>query len=110
MQKKSERGTLQSRPVLYVTRKKREKPLLFSPMCQQLQFGALKFCSIFYRTIWVTSGVSKKKTLTKSHDNSRLFSCEKRRLRTKFAAFETKMQRIKEQLDQCDFAIQQFNK
>ena len=47
---------------------------------------ALKFCRTFGRTILVTSGVSKyknsKKTLTKSHDYSRLFSQEKRRLKT----------------------------
>ena len=40
----------------------------------------LKFCRTFGRTILVTSGVSKK-TLTNSHDNSRLFSQEKRRLK-----------------------------
>ena len=39
--------------------------------------GNIKFCRTFCRTILVTSGVSKKnekKTLTKSHDWSRLFS------------------------------------
>ena len=63
---KTERGTLCSRSVLYVTRE-----------TFLVQFsgptGNLKFC----RTILVTSGVSKKiykKTLTKSHDYSRLFS------------------------------------
>ena len=41
----------------------------------------LRFCRTFGRTILVTSGVSKKKTLTKSHDYSLLFSQEKRRLK-----------------------------
>ena len=40
----------------------------------------LRFCRIFGRTILITSGVSKK-TLTKSHDYSRLFSQAKRRLK-----------------------------
>ena len=44
-----------------------EKPLWFS---------SLKIGRTFGRTIWVTSGVSEK-TLTKSHDYSRLFSQEK---------------------------------
>ena len=43
--------------------------------------GNLKFCIIFGRTILVTSGVSKKKHRVKSHDYSRLFSLEKRRLK-----------------------------
>ena len=42
--------------------------------------GNLKFCRTFGRTILVRSGVTKK-TLTKSHDYSRLFSVEKRRLK-----------------------------
>ena len=41
--------------------------------------GAIIFC----RTILVSSG-GFKKTLTKSHDYSRLFSKEKRRLKTGF--------------------------
>ena len=40
----------------------------------------LKFCRTFGRTILVSSG-GLKKTLTKSHDYSRLFSKEKRRLK-----------------------------
>ena len=43
-----------------------------------VQFGAIIFC----RTILVSSG-GLKKTLTKSHDYSRLFSKEKRRLKKK---------------------------
>ena len=54
--------------------RKKEKPFWFSSLGQQIQFGVfLKFCRTFGRTILVTSGVSKK-TLTKSHDYSRLFS------------------------------------
>ena len=63
-------------------RGKKEKPFWFSCLGQQVQFGiVLKFCRIFGRTILVTSGVSKKKTLTKSHDHSRVFTKEKRRLK-----------------------------
>ena len=42
--------------------------------------GNLKFCRTFVRTILVTAGVSKK-TLTESHDYSRLFSQGKRPLK-----------------------------
>ena len=46
----------------------------FSSLGQQVHFGdTLNFCRTFGRTIFVFSGVSKK-TLTKSHDYSRLFS------------------------------------
>ena len=48
---------------------------------KQVHFGVfLKFCRTFGRTILVTSSVSIK-TLTKSHDYSRLFSQEKHRLK-----------------------------
>ena len=76
MPKKTERGgqtTLWSRPVLYVTR----KPFWFSSLGHQVHFGVFcKFCRTFGRTILVSSGLfwSLKKTLTKSHDYSRLFS------------------------------------
>ena len=54
-------------------RGKKEKLFWFSSLGQQVHFGdTLKFCRTFSRTILVTSGVSKK-TLTKSHDYSRLF-------------------------------------
>ena len=42
--------------------------------------GSSEFCRTFGRTILVSSG-GLKKTLTKSHDYSRLFSLEKRRLK-----------------------------
>ena len=59
----------------------KEKLFWFSSLGQQVQFGvSLKFCKTFVRTILATSGVSKK-TLTKSHDYTRLFSLEKRRLK-----------------------------
>ena len=57
---------------------KKEKPFWFSSLGQRVHFGdTLKFC----RTILVTSGVSKNNTDEKSHDYSRLFSKEKRRLK-----------------------------
>ena len=72
--------TLWSRPVLYVTR---ETFFWFSSLGQQVHFGVFwKFCRTFARTILVSSG-GLKKTLTKSHDYSRLFSEEKRRLKIK---------------------------
>ena len=80
-EKKLKGGTLQSRPVLYLTREKKEKPFWFSVLGQQVQFGeTLNFCITFGRTILVTSGVSKKK-LTKNHDYSRDFSQEKRQFK-----------------------------
>ena len=58
----------------------RGKPFWFSSLGQQVHFGVFwKFCRTFGRTILVSSGL---KTLTKSHDNSRLFSKEKRRLKS----------------------------
>ena len=65
----------------------RGKPFWFSSLGQQVHFGVFwKFCRTFGRTILVSSG-GLKKTLTKSHDYSRLFSKEKRRLKmTSFSA------------------------
>ena len=52
----------------------RGKPFWFSSLGQQVHFGAFwKFCGTFGRTILVSSG-GLEKTLTKSHDYSRLFS------------------------------------
>ena len=48
-----------------------------------VHFGAIIFCRTFGRTILVSSG-GLKKTLTKSHDYSRLFSKEKRRLKKRW--------------------------
>ena len=56
---------------------KQEKPFWFSSLGRMVQFGAIIFC----RTILVSSG-GLKKTLTKCHDYSRLFSKKKRRLKT----------------------------
>ena len=49
---KTEKGTLPSRPVLYVTR----ETFLVVPWANR---GNLKFCRTFGGTILVTSGVSK---------------------------------------------------
>ena len=46
-----------------------------------VQFARPNGAIIFRRTILVSSGGLEKKTLTKSHDYSRLFSKEKRRLK-----------------------------
>ena len=60
---------------------RKEKPFWFSSPGQQVHFGdTLNICRTFGRTILVTETVSKK-TLTESHDYSRLFSQEKRRLK-----------------------------
>ena len=45
-----------------------------------VQFGAIIFCRTFVELFWSVQVVFKK-TLTKSHDYSRLFSKEKRRLK-----------------------------
>ena len=71
MPKKLKGGTLWSRPALYVMR----ETFWFCSLGQQV-----KFCRTFGRTILVSSS-GLKKTLTKSHDYSRLFSLEKRRLK-----------------------------
>ena len=69
--KKLKGNTLWSRPVLYL----REKPFWFSSLGQQVQFGGfLKFCITFGVELFWSLQVYRKKTLTKSHDYSRLFS------------------------------------
>ena len=73
MSEKPERGALQSRPVFYVTRKIRKNFFGSSWANMNNLAPAFKICRTFGRNILVTSAVSKKK-LTKSHDNSRLFS------------------------------------
>ena len=57
----------------------KEKPFWFSWLGQMVQFDTINSW-LTWRFILVTSGVSKK-TLTKSHDYSRLISIEKRRLK-----------------------------
>ena len=59
---------------------KQEKPFWFSSLGQMVQFGARIFCKTFVELFWSVQVVLKK--LTKSHDYSRLFSKEKRRLKT----------------------------
>ena len=73
--KKTERETLWSRPVLYL----RGKPFWLISLGQRVQFGGfLKFCRTFGVELFWSLQVYRKKTLTKSHDYSRL---EKRRLK-----------------------------
>ena len=64
---------------------KQEKLFWFSSLGQMVQFGAITFCRIFVELFWSVQVVFKK-TLTKSHDYSRLFSKEKRRLKIIFFA------------------------
>ena len=59
---------------------KQEKPFWFSSLGQMVQFGAIIICRTFVELFWSVQVVFKKQ-LTKSHDNSRLFSKEKRRLK-----------------------------
>ena len=63
-------------------RGKTGKPFWFSSLGQMVQFGAIIFCRTFVELFWPVQVVLKKKTLTKSHDYSRLFCIEKRRLKT----------------------------
>ena len=76
--KKTERGDPSVSLGMVCYAGKQEKAFWFSSLGQMVQFGAIIFC----RTILVSSG-GLKKTLTKSHDYSRLFSKEKRRLKRK---------------------------
>ena len=66
----------------------RGKPFWFSPLGQRVQFGVLlKFCRTFWVELFWSLQVYRKKfkeikkTLTKSHEYSRLFSLGKRRLK-----------------------------
>ena len=59
---------------------KQEKLFWFSSLGQMVQFGAMIFGRTFVELFWSVQVVFKK-TLTKSHDYSRLFSKEKRRLK-----------------------------
>ena len=59
---------------------KQEKPFWFSSLGQIVQFDAIIFCRTFVELFWSVQVVFKK-TVTKSHDYSRLFSKEKRRLK-----------------------------
>ena len=54
-------------------RGKKEKRFWFSSLGQKVQFGALKFCRFLVELFW-SFQVDRKKTLSKSHENSRLFS------------------------------------
>ena len=54
----------------------------FSSLGRRVQFGIfLKFCRTFGVELFWSFRVYRKKTLTKNHDYSRLFSLEKRRLK-----------------------------
>ena len=59
---------------------KQEKPFWFGSLGQIVQSGAIIFCRTFVELFWSVQVVLKN-TLTKSHDYSRLFSKEKRRLK-----------------------------
>ena len=79
MPKKTERGTLWSRPVLYL----RGKHFWFSSWGQQVRFGGfLKLCRTFgvelFWSLQVYQKIFIKKTMAKRHDYSRLSSLEKR--------------------------------
>ena len=54
-------------------RGKRAKKFWFSSLGQMVQFGAIIFCRTFVELFWSVQVVLKK-TLTKSHDYSQLFS------------------------------------
>ena len=70
---KTERGTILPRPVLYATRKKRKNLFDSVPW-------ANKFVEVLAELFWSLQEY-RKKTLTKNHDHSRLFSHEKRQLK-----------------------------
>ena len=85
MPKKTERGSKGHpliSPGMVCYAGKQEKPFWFSSLGQMVQFGAIIFCRTFVELFWSLQ-VYRKETLTKSHDYSRLFSKEKRRLKTK---------------------------
>ena len=77
---KTERGDPLVSPGMVSYAGKQEKPFWFSSLGQIVQFGAIIFCRTFVELFWSVQVVLKKKTLMKSHDYSRLFSKEKRRL------------------------------
>ena len=77
MPKQIERGDPLVSPGMVCYAGKQEKPLWFSSLGQIVQFGAIIFCRTFVELFWSVQVVLKK-TLTKSHDYSRLFFKEKR--------------------------------
>ena len=81
MPKKTERGDSLVSPGMICYAGKQEKPFWFSSLGQMVQFGAIIFCRTFVELFWSVQVVFQK-TLTKSHDYSRLFSKEKRRLKS----------------------------
>ena len=80
MPKKTERGDPLVSPGMVCYAGKQEKPFWFSSLGQIVQFGAIIFSRTFVELFWSVQVVFKK-TLTKSHDYSRLFYKEKRRLK-----------------------------
>ena len=82
MPKKTERGDPLVSPGMVCYAGKQEKPFWFSSLVWFRPNGAI-WCNNIFRTFvelfWSVQVVFKK-TLTKSHDYSRLFSKEKRRL------------------------------
>ena len=77
MPKKTESVDPLASPGLVCYAGKQEKPFWFSSLGQIVQFGAIKLCRTFVELFWSVQVILK--TLTKSHDYSRLFSKEKRR-------------------------------
>ena len=80
MPKKNWKGDPLVSPGMVCYAGKQEKPFWFKSLGQMVQFGAIIFCRTFVELFW-SFHVVFKKTLTKSHDYSRLFSKEKRRLK-----------------------------
>ena len=83
MPEKTERGDPLVSPGMVCYAGKQEKPFWSSSLGQMVHFGAIIFCRTFVELFWSVQVVLKK-TLTKSHDYSRLFSKEKRRLKMSF--------------------------
>ena len=91
MPKKLKGGPLDS-PGMVCYAAKQDKFFWFSSLGQMVQFGAIIFCRTFVELFWSVQVVFKK-TLTKSHDYSRLFSKEKRRLKTENSTQENSTQK-----------------
>ena len=75
---KEKGDNLLSRPVLYVTQKKRKKMVQLREPTGTTWRVSSNFVQRLGELFW--SFQVYQKTLTKSHDNSRLFPWEKRRL------------------------------
>ena len=81
MPEKAERGDPLVSPGMVCYAGKQENPFEFNSPGQIVQFGAIIFCRTFIELFWSVQ-MGFKKTLNKSHGYSRLFSKEKRRLKS----------------------------